>query len=450
MIISEAPYLLREILMATEKADALLRKLAERDVKKGIHGQLLRAHDHVYRTLEENQKWASELEDKLDTSKESWWNKMIIFLIEEFINEERASLGTKKRVGLTSLRNHNSISKTEAAIHFQPFLDIYKRWDQWKIANCFSSNCVLVVTALPIEFRAVVRRLSGILRIDHFNRESKGDRDQPKLNMMYVINKVFNPENDERNPVFQNYWLFVTGIAESYGQRVMVRVLLLPEYGGHVAQKGTEVAHELFCESGFDEYQDILVVGIAGRLLPSLDLGSVVVSRRIYDGTLQKRSPCPAGGVEFPNSKSPHKWEDDETTTETIVDEIAAHANDLRQRFHVVHPEQESRSMQLPENGHLGVHFVDVLSISTLVKDENYRETLNSHFPSCHALEMEALGCVHGNNSNVPIRVIKGLCDKADAQKDDKWKAYCADAAAAVAIEYIGKVKQFREEKRPI
>lgn len=77
---------------------------------------------------------------------------------------------------------------------------------------------------------------------------------------------------------------------------------------------------------------------------------------------------------------------------------------------------------------------VRALSGSMVVKDLGMREHLRARFPSRWLLEMEAGGSGEACAGECsPPMVIKAACDWATHAKEKSWQPYCADAAAAFA-----------------
>lgn len=83
------------------------------------------------------------------------------------------------------------------------------------------------------------------------------------------------------------------------------------------------------------------------------------------------------------------------------------------------------------------VHYGIIASGSVLVKDAKSRQELLNHMPpncECLCYEMEAAGLMN----SFPCLVIRGICDYADAHKNDQWQPYASATAAAFAKELLG------------
>lgn len=80
---------------------------------------------------------------------------------------------------------------------------------------------------------------------------------------------------------------------------------------------------------------------------------------------------------------------------------------------------------------------VNALSGSRVVKQEGMRDYLIDTFPEYLLLEMEGAGVVaacQANNLSMPI-IVKSACDWADPRKNKVLQPYCADVAAAFAVQ---------------
>jgi nucleoside phosphorylase len=81
------------------------------------------------------------------------------------------------------------------------------------------------------------------------------------------------------------------------------------------------------------------------------------------------------------------------------------------------------------------VHYGIIASGNQVVKDAAVRDRLGKEFEA-KCVEMEAAGLM----DNFPCLVIRGVCDYADAYKNDVWHRYAATTAAAYAKEYLSIV----------
>lgn len=77
-------------------------------------------------------------------------------------------------------------------------------------------------------------------------------------------------------------------------------------------------------------------------------------------------------------------------------------------------------------------HYGTIASANSLIKDATTRDRLREEF-NAKCVEMEAAGLMN----NFPCIVIRGICDYADAYKNDDWQKYAALSAAAFAKEFL-------------
>ncbi|EPS38946.1 hypothetical protein H072_7257 [Dactylellina haptotyla CBS 200.50] len=83
-------------------------------------------------------------------------------------------------------------------------------------------------------------------------------------------------------------------------------------------------------------------------------------------------------------------------------------------------------------NTHPKIHYSHVASGGKLIGDAETRDMIGDT-PGALCIEMEAAGVTTSNDKS--CLVIRGLCDYADAHKDDEWQSIAAIAAAATAKE---------------
>jgi nucleoside phosphorylase len=91
------------------------------------------------------------------------------------------------------------------------------------------------------------------------------------------------------------------------------------------------------------------------------------------------------------------------------------------------HSVREKRSDSSPI-----IHYGIIASANQVVKDAIVRDTLRNQFRAL-CVEMEAAGLMN----HFPCLVIRGICDYADAHKNDAWHPYAAMTAAGYAKEFL-------------
>ncbi|KGO60646.1 NACHT nucleoside triphosphatase [Penicillium expansum] len=83
------------------------------------------------------------------------------------------------------------------------------------------------------------------------------------------------------------------------------------------------------------------------------------------------------------------------------------------------------------------IHYGTIASGNTLVKDAAARDRIVADIgEDCICFEMEAAGLMN----HFPCLVIRGICDYADAHKNDQWQRYASATAAAYTKELLSYV----------
>ncbi|KXJ84981.1 Pfs, NACHT and ankyrin domain protein [Microdochium bolleyi] len=106
--------------------------------------------------------------------------------------------------------------------------------------------------------------------------------------------------------------------------------------------------------------------------------------------------------------------------------------------------QRDDRDITDPE-----IHYGIIASGNTLVKDAAERDRIVDDIGGdCLCFEMEAAGLM----DHFPCLVIRGICDYADAHKNDRWQRYASATAAAYAKELLAYVPavELQETKRAL
>ena len=83
---------------------------------------------------------------------------------------------------------------------------------------------------------------------------------------------------------------------------------------------------------------------------------------------------------------------------------------------------------------------------NAVIKDAARRDQLREECKGVLCIEMEA-----GGLASFPCLVVRGICDYADARKNDQWQGYAAAVAAAFAKELLGHIRPSEvERERPM
>ncbi len=90
--------------------------------------------------------------------------------------------------------------------------------------------------------------------------------------------------------------------------------------------------------------------------------------------------------------------------------------------------ERDERDTTDPE-----IHYGLIASGNAVIKDAAERAEVLRRLGDCLCVETEAAGLMN----NFPCLVVRGICDYADAHKNDQWQPYAAAAAAAYSKELL-------------
>lgn len=198
------------------------------------------------------------------------------------------------------------------------------------------------------------------------------------------------------------------------------------------------------------------MVGIADGIAPEVRPGDVVVSTPVgkFPGVIQLEFGKSKDGGEFTQIGSlnnPPSWlltalseldMEHNFTGSKIMDEV----NEKWPVLAVIHwrsdsPEtDDSRASKTTEKEprEMRVHYGLIASGNPVTNDASFRDRIYKEFDG-HILcvETEAVGMIN----DFPCIVIRGICDYADASKNNVWQSHAAAMAAAFAKELLGYVQ---------
>lgn len=170
------------------------------------------------------------------------------------------------------------------------------------------------------------------------------------------------------------------------------------------------------------EPKNLMMVGIAGGVRGKVDLGDVVVSKFCHYYEMAKLT-------DEGNQQRPEQFPCDRLLYGRAY---AYEASEWKGQIGVVRPDTVQIESSLPD-----VHFGPIASGEKVIADA---ETLPRLLQDCHkllavAMEGAGVGRAAINHTNPPrFLEIRGISDFADAQKNDNWHVYAANAAAAFTI----------------
>lgn len=187
------------------------------------------------------------------------------------------------------------------------------------------------------------------------------------------------------------------------------------------------------------EVENLFLVGIAGGIRDDVALGDVVVSDQIIDYEIQKLTPA-ARDI---------RWSVYRPDVRLLTLAASNETGNWKSLLQSKRPRARSDEPRL--------HIGGILSGNKVIADSAEAGALASVWRRPAAVEMEgagALAALYLGASRVSALVIKGISDRADPKKkDDEWRPYAADAAAAFAWSLIGALARIlrrteQEEQR--
>lgn len=240
----------------------------------------------------------------------------------------------------------------------------------------------VIVTALPVERDAVLRRLQPVETI-----QEAGDP--------------------------HTYYVARLDTAGTGRYRVVLTMLLGP--GNYSAAASTTRLIQRW------QPKYVLMVGIAGGVAGKVALGDVVVADFCYAYEQAKLTP---GHDELRGQQLP-------------VD------NFLRARAQAYGDENWNSTIGVPlPSPHPAstAHFGPIASGEKVIADQTTLPNLLAHVPRLLAVEMEGVGVANALRNYDPAPgffVVRGISDFANNQKNDQWHSYAANAAAAFTIGFL-------------
>ena len=164
----------------------------------------------------------------------------------------------------------------------------------------------------------------------------------------------------------------------------------------------------------------VLIVGIAGGVEGEVNLGDVVVSNQVIYYEHAK---------ETPSGSEPRVREG--TVDPLLLDRASNYDTEWRNLIRAERP-TEVKSAETPE-----VHFGLIASGEKVIADSDRTNALRRLYPKLCAIEMESYGAAAAaaeSDFRPRFIAIQGISDYADAQKNDVWREYAADSAAAFTV----------------
>lgn len=169
----------------------------------------------------------------------------------------------------------------------------------------------------------------------------------------------------------------------------------------------------------------VLMVGIAGGVRGEVELGDVVVADFAYYYELAKLT-------EVGEQLRPQQFFSDR---QLYGRALAYEATEWKADISVPRPGSIGAEAPQPQ-----VHFGPIASGDKVIADRNTLPRLLDACPKMLAVAMEGAGVARGASHFSPsprFLEIRGISDFADAEKNDNWRDYAANSAAAFAVGFL-------------
>jgi nucleoside phosphorylase len=243
-----------------------------------------------------------------------------------------------------------------------------------------------IVTALKVERDAVLKRLDA--------HEFIRDENEP---LPFYLGHISIPSSTERYTVV---------------------VCLLLDMGNDEAAVATTRLLQRWKPAS------VLMIGIAGGIRNKVELGDVVVSK--YGFYYEPAKLTPDGEQMRPEQFSADRL--------LFGRAYTYEATEWRGTIEVARPGAQVEE-PMPN-----VHFAPIASGEKVIADSTMIPKLLEVCPKLAAVAMEGAGVARAamNHTNLPrFLEIRGICDFADAEKNDDWHEYAANVAAAFTIGWL-------------
>lgn len=365
---------------------------------------------------------ADRIKEQIETSPSLYWlDKYFAFWVYEFsysISDKRdtyCALITK----FTELRKQLERNPREesSSINLQPIKDALKNYKNLRTNYELEYDDVVIVTAVPVEFVAIFRKLSYVINV--FNRNE--------------IVKVLNPDTRAEDLKKRNK-IWVEGVIVRNEKWVKVRVILTEEYGSVAAYDSLSNIKD-----GYQVLNEVILVGVAGHIdiKEQAKIGDLIISDGYYNAYPHKHmevkdiiNASSFNSISYNDTRA-RKLSEDYNVTDKFNWDTWTPKNLVVERPTVQDKKKESKISSVFK----GLF----ISGAPVIKQNFSKGTLQSSFDGALAVEMECYGC-HSfvvNHPGIKLKVIKSVCDWADSTKEKRWQPFCADLASEFCVDYL-------------
>jgi nucleoside phosphorylase len=275
----------------------------------------------------------------------------------------------------------------------------------------------VILTAAPEEFKAMLRKIGIIINV--FNRNT--------------IVEVINPDTDPET-IRKRKKMWVDGIIFRNNEYVKIKLILTEEYGSVATIDSLNAVKDRnFCPA------EIIVMGVAGHLDKKevVKIGDLVISDSYYNAYLHKDIEL----LDLKNTDLINTVYYNDKTRKPLSDEY-----NVKDKFNYETWQPKGMVVNRPvvnntvtQSAESKVYKGTIVSGPSVVKQNFKKEILQENFDKALAVEMETYGAysfVH-NIRGLKLKVIKGISDWADPNKEKSWQPFCADFASEFTIDYL-------------
>lgn len=284
-----------------------------------------------------------------------------------------------------------------------------------KTPFAYSKPEILVVCAVPKEFRAFFKRINVIKNWGKCN--SIQPTSKKNINTIYDILDGNNDKKDRNDDYYIDGIISKTENGDT--KNVNIVIVLLKQYGSLKSYQATKEIIRLF-----PSIKEVNLVGVCGYInhTENKKIGDILISKGFYDATLTKHSR----GEYILKDKSHYPLNINSTYFKY----------DWKRKVEL---EKKPITQNRINTGKLNYEVSDVnyACSSSVIDDENIRKNILKQIPEADAVEMELKGCYDACiEEKREFVIIKSISDLA-TNKDKVFQAYCAGLASDFTVDYL-------------
>ena len=357
-------------------------------------------------------------------------NKLYYLLSKELVILGRDKMEnafiTDKRDLMLDIKSKNNIPKNDNSIDSELY-NLITWIDKAKRSFSSENPDVLIVTAVPKEFRAIYKKINIVFSVEKINERE----DNFEGKVIQEFYQLLNPSYDK----YQRDFDYVLNcIITRNGKNVNAIIVLLKEYGSDNSRIATE-----YLLNEYRTIEEVNLIGVAGHMSnnPNVKIGHLVISTGFYKSTLKKINEN--SNIKKYNPKGEVHTKFEFIYTKPINYKLNINGFNLKnwkpQKMIEKCPEINNENRQ---SNIIEIHQGYFVSGYEVVKDIEYKNDQLEIYSEAVAIEMEIAGCYEVcKNKNKIFNTFKVICDWADFTKNKKWQPYSADIAAEFTVDYL-------------